>query len=46
MLSFTNWGYVLIILAYILFGLEIISPFIAGLKLYKKAIKNIKEFFG
>lgn len=44
MISFTKWGYVLIIFGIFLFALEIISPFIAGIKLYEKAVKNVKRF--
>ncbi len=40
-----NYGWILILFGTICFVLEIISPIIAGIELYKKAIKNIKRFF-
>jgi len=45
MLKFTNWGLILIIFGIICFVLEIISPIFTGIKLYKKAIENIKRIF-
>ena len=45
MLSFTKLGLILIILGYFLIILEIVAPFIVGLQLYQKAIKNITKFF-
>jgi hypothetical protein len=43
MIILTNWAYILVFLGYILIVLEIISPFIIGIKLYKKAVNNIRK---
>ncbi|MFW9881586.1 MAG: hypothetical protein ACFFG0_51630 [Candidatus Thorarchaeota archaeon] len=45
MLSFTNLGIILILFGIFLFILEIISPIIAGIELYEKALKNVKRLF-
>lgn len=45
MLSFTNWGYVLIVLGIIFIAIEIALPFVAGVRLYEKAVNNIKRLF-
>ncbi len=44
-LKLTNWAYIILILSIFFLILEIISPFIAGVKLYNKAIKSIKNLF-
>ena len=44
-LSFTDWGYLLIVLGIIFLIIEAVSPILAGVKLYNKALKNIKKIF-
>lgn len=45
MLSFTNYGYILIIFGIFCIVMEVISPLIAGIRLYEKAIENINKIF-
>ena len=44
-LSFTNWGYLLIVLGIIFIIIEAVSPILAGARLYNKALENIKKIF-
>jgi hypothetical protein len=44
-LEISNLGLILIFFGIFFLVLEAISPIIAGVKLYEKAIKNIKKMF-
>lgn len=44
-LELTNWGWLLIVFAIFLFALEVISPILAGRRLYEKAVKNLRRLF-
>jgi hypothetical protein len=44
-LSFTEYGHILVAFGTFLIIMEFISPFIAGIKLYEKAMKNIRRIF-
>lgn len=45
MLNFTNWGYVLIVFGVICLIIEIVLPFLAGVRLYEKAVNNLINLF-
>lgn len=44
MLDFNGFSWILIVFGILCLFLEFISPFIAGFKLYEKAMKNLTKF--
>ena len=46
LIELTNLAIILFILAILFFILEFASPIIAGIELYRKAIRNLKKIIG